>query len=80
MGKAGLGKVSVVQWMQHAYSDFFLSFFPYRLSYFSLSIYLFLSLSLTTTKEKKRTTKKQKTKKTKKKDVCTRTLNFFVSS
>ena len=32
-GKAGLGKVSVVQWMQHAYSDFFL-------------FILFLSLSL----------------------------------
>ena len=33
-----MGKVSVVQWMQHAYSDFF--------SFFSFSFILFLSLSL----------------------------------
>ena len=47
--KAGLGKVSVVQWMQHAYSDFFSLFFS-----FSFILFLSLSLSLTTTKGKKK--------------------------
>ena len=69
MGKAGLGKVSVVQWMQHANSDFF-SFFPSR---YPISLYLSLSLSLSPQPRKKKQNKQQQQKNNKKTTTTTTT-------